>query len=471
MFLQVWMLAISLFSYGCGSGSSGGDDTTGPRGVREGGLGTPVSLSLQDPTCQKSSTALVLQDGPIDRSYTGEGLYQGLELKIFKKHFSLLIEAKDQSNISDIRVCRDRSGVRADTVEGATIKVLDDVKAANQFYRKTAENGSSTTPLSLNMFPLYEQYVKVEVDPDFVEEGQPSEIEQGGYVTDNAAWTYSTDENGVDRYSMIFFPKSKELAKKGWFNGKGLWEVPFVARHEFGHHVFSEYMKNTDAFSSLSSWYRKKNSYLPLGTISGNGAIERSMLLARMGTSSQREAMWVAINEGFADLFAYLSMGGNDQLADFSCFSKNRQLSEGKFHDGRYKSVTDLVLNEFFTEEESSNPLALAVEEEASCQSYSLRDPHIIGAMIAHGILKILSDDDDLEELSVRTFKWISSLKDYGANYSQKDGSELLSYVVSKAVAVVSQEDDSAATLIKLTDKVNKYFPFSGGMKEIRNSN
>jgi len=459
MFLRM-MLSISFlsFAYGCGSGSSGGGG--GPKGVREGGLGTPVSLALQDPNCQKNSSGLTLQGGPVNRSYTGEGVYQGMELKLLSKHVRFMIEAKDQSNISELRLCGNRDNVKSNTVEGATIQVLDDITAANEFFQRSRIDSKQTTQLSLNMFPMYEQYVKVEVDPDLVEPGNPSTIEQGGYITDNAAWTYSEDDSNNKVYSMIFFPKSKELAAKNWFNGKGLWEIPFVAKHEFGHHVFSEYMKYTPAFDAILSWYGNREKFQSMGTLSSYGSIANSLLLARMGESSQREVMWVAINEGFADLFAYLSMGGNDQLTDFACFSKNRQLSEAKFHDGRSKVMTRSVLDEFFTDSDSESIIGLlGLEEEDSCQSYSLADPHMIGAIIAHGILNILSDGDDIDELTIRTFKWMKSLSTSSSRYYNRSGSDLLSYVVSKAVDVVKAENPS----INLDEKLGKYFPFMQG--------
>ena len=196
---------------------------------------------------------------------------------------------------------------------------------------------------------------------------------------DNAGFTSIELGDDPIKYGLIMImPTSKESYAK---NPVNLWEVPFVLKHEFGHHVFHHYVSDdSDAgglhdhhMGDLSDILPSESSRVPRGD--------------GMNLTSTSTAALGGINETFADLYAYFA---NDsaagQVKGVECLHMSRDPASPTTRLGRVKKITTQDLDIF--EGRTDAP------EADDCGEPTFDDTHDIAMVLGHPLAKFIETAD-----------------------------------------------------------------------------
>lgn len=179
--------------------------------------------------------------------------------------------------------------------------------------------------------------------------------------------TLYTDMNETKRqtimyHNIIYFPPAKSLAvlpDRDDFRGRSLWESAFVMAHEFAHHAQFAAQPKTHNTLALMGYQRTAES-------------------ARRQLSNSIEAFL----EGWADLFAfYAEREDSSGIAAYPCFGFNRDVANPMFADRSVKVITAATIDSFYKGESTRSP----------CARPDYSDPHIIGAIFAHHLHRVVS--------------------------------------------------------------------------------
>jgi hypothetical protein len=217
---------------------------------------------------------------------------------------------------------------------------------------------------------LYLPRVSISITPLYavrIEGNTPSgEVTSTQYQTDNAF--YSSLENRI-----TFLPQSKEGQEQNLFGGKALWDIPMVASHEYGHHIFHQlFPEASEGKTSLCFDNR---------VIKGKLIDKRENYFVR---EVGPQAVFGAINEGFADLIAYYALGDElFSLQGITCMEDNREVDKSYFSDGSKKDLSYKNVNNFFSR--------YRMNSAQTCFVPNYQDIHIMGAAIASLIYRQLS--------------------------------------------------------------------------------
>jgi len=213
---------------------------------------------------------------------------------------------------------------------------------------------------------------------------------QKGYMVDNAYYHPLKEE-------IVFLPQSKEGVRLGLF-GKPFWEVPMVASHEYGHHIFNKLYPN---FSKES----KKEVMIARECFDNRLHGELGYFMSAKKRVVNRDYIHSSFNEGFADLVAKYSLSNEENnISDINCFKKNREIHVGVFADGTPKVFNSQNMYKIFQ--------GVKVEVR-SCNTTNFQDNHIVGAVFAHSIDQIYTSYglSSKEKLSM-LLNWINTLND-----------------------------------------------------------
>lgn len=211
-----------------------------------------------------------------------------------------------------------------------------------------------------------------------------------GYKTDNAY--YSPSE-----LKIVFLPQSQEVIDAGMF-GKPFWEVPMVASHEYGHHIFSTLYPNFDPDYEASA-------KLHFECFDNRFSGEKSLNHISNSRTVTRNEIRGGLNEGVADLIAQYTLSERENyLGDLNCFKGNREVKSATFYDGTVKKFNSSNVSRMFSSIEY---------ETSSCNITNVQQIHHIGAVFAHATDAIqsayeLTNTEKLEN----TLNWIKALND-----------------------------------------------------------
>lgn len=152
------------------------------------------------------------------------------------------------------------------------------------------------------------------------------------YESDNAAYQGGGEEDSAPLFHL--YPSSSSEYAKSPVN---LWEVPFVMRHEFAHHVFDLYTNGGMALHGLKTQglrhATRSHSILP--------SDDRRPLGLNLSDSTIRQMALDGVNEVFADLYAYFESGGNSEpLKGVTCLSDSRDPGSPTTKGGAQKGLT-----------------------------------------------------------------------------------------------------------------------------------
>lgn len=312
-------------------------------------------------------TGTSLRDGKvISQSEYGEEAEiifstEGMKAKVF-------VAAKD------IKLCPEETNYAKNTVESAAMNTT-------YFINKTNKKVSSLFP-DLKIAPI-----TLSIGPSllrsFVTRNWAGELEkQSMYMTDNAFYSPAS--------SLITFLPHSKAAKENGFKAN-FWEVPMVASHEYGHHVFQSIHKG--ALSPLECFgtsVKKKKSF------------NKGLNLDR---SVKQEDVLTAYNEGFADLIAHYTLDPKERdVHDVKCLEVSRDVASPVFYNGKPKIFDEEALRLFFS---SYNDYT-----NGTCEDHSYQDVHVIGAIFAHNADKFLGNfTNDNDEKLVAIVDWVKYLK------------------------------------------------------------
>lgn len=216
------------------------------------------------------------------------------------------------------------------------------------------------------------------------------------FSTDNAY--YSSSEQKI-----VFLPQSEEAFKET-NSDIAFWEVPMVASHEYGHHLFfTLFTKNLDSvFSALLNDHTNcfetkiKNSHQ-----NNFAAVKSNIKRSRNNSASFATS---SINEGFADLVAYYSLEEKETtFKGVPCFAKNREVSSSRFMDG--------TLKDFGKEAQEKIKDEYTQASDRNCDTPDFQEIHQVGAVFAYQANKLLNKSLNSKEEKLKVIlNWARAL-------------------------------------------------------------
>lgn len=321
-------------------------------------------------------------------------------------------ESKTIGTERALRICKQKAAYDRVSVEGVALASLASINQAKAFYQGIEGHQPSILAAYLLVLPSIEKQVK----------DRAGAVIKREISSDNLA--YVSDFGGSPVF--VVYPKSREAVRQGLWKGLNLWEIPWVLAHEYGHHVFRTH-------SAVVSFTRNAKNL-------GFALVDRDVT---------DEDVWDAVNESYADLFAFYAMGGKAGLTDgLDCFEKNRDVASPVFADGRVKALDREVLGLYFSE--TKGPAR------ATCNEPNLQSEHAIGAIIAHGIARLFgaSGAGDVASQAARLLEWSRRLGDL--QRSARDASLDFDAVIEEALLTIAPNKDLSAAQC---DAVKAVFP------------
>jgi hypothetical protein len=208
------------------------------------------------------------------------------------------------------------------------------------------------SPVTLNITP---EIIQSNIFRDF--EGKA--IKSSSYMSDNAFYMNQTN-------AIIFLPHSETFHSSMDIN---YWEIPMVASHEYGHHLFK--MVYGSPLTTLSQGcfgdVKEKKS-------------EKNIFTRKVSIDDVINAY----NEGFADLIAYYSLNRTERdVSGVKCLEVTRETGSPTFYDGKLKVFSDEVLDDYFS------PLNRYTFD--TCEVTNFQHSHAIGSILAHTSDKFFS--------------------------------------------------------------------------------
>ncbi|MFL5785754.1 MAG: hypothetical protein ACJ76H_14145 [Bacteriovoracaceae bacterium] len=308
---------------------------------------------------------------------------------------------------SVVTVCPDEGKYSRGSVESAALN-------ANYFISKTNRKVSQLlpdvkiSPISIEIAPMLLEKADVIVDGKVV-------YHQEAYQTDNAY--YMPGGN-----SITFLPHSEEMKKQGF--SMNFWEVPMVGSHEYGHHIFETLYPDVMPATGLKNCFGNFGLQLQAGNEPEAREVTNDDVLG-------------ALNEGFADLVAYYSLDNSERgLWGVPCLQVSRDVGSDSFANVITKKVfSEKALSDFFAKTEIEAPL--------NCGIPNFQDTHIIGAIFANGVDRIMSvSTDSKDKRLLITLKWLQAMKEKRPSLIALQPKEFLKGSFKLFIATVAANTD-----------------------------
>ena len=301
-------------------------------------------------------------------------------------------DKKELSSPSIISICPDTVKYEKGTPESAALNATFYISKVN---KKVSEllPAISIPAISVEVTPMIKKALSVIVKGEVVWSYE-------AYETDNAYYMPGAN-------SITFLPHSEEFRKAGM--NFSFWEVPMVAAHEYGHHIFNTLHPDNTAPTAL------KNCFGHFGILNENTETEEEEKRV-----VSNEDVLGGLNEGFADLISFYSLENNERgLKGVNCLQISRDVGSRVFADGKSKVFSAEALMDFFSEK--STP---AVE---SCDVTNYQDIHIMGAIFATGADRFLTLSTDTKDQRLAiVLNWLQEMKLSSGRMSTLAPSEFL---------------------------------------------
>lgn len=180
------------------------------------------------------------------------------------------------------------------------------------------------------------------------------------FEVDNAF--YNPSEQSVN-----FLPQGETRKSEG---KQPLWEVPMVASHEFGHHIFQQTLKDkvkAEASSVVEHCFLDEHQHKQV-----------------LGKASERDNTYKfalrSLNEAFADLISLYTLDDDEiSLVGFKCFENTREPESRKTYNGQDKAFS-------FSGRQKMDSEELASISDPSCNDINFQRVHSVGSIAAHHI-------------------------------------------------------------------------------------
>lgn len=308
-------------------------------------------------------------------------------------------------------LCKKDYSYPRDSVEGVALATFYTIESAGKFYAENAKDGRKLEPVWQMVLPKIDVLYRGKSS-----DGSPVAISEP--KSDNAFWSLAqgkTESGSTQNIKVIsVLPASIEYQKTNAFGAHGLWELPFVVAHEYGHHIFYGNVVHMEAlYSSNTTIVSEKHSSSAEKKLLKQLPWQTSLGHLNMANSANNSATFAdavtALNEGFADLFAEYAIGGSEHMRAVPGVCSNRQINLPKFRyrgSEQSKSLTASVIREFIVQ----GPELEGDLDVEGCAPVSLTDPHNIGAIFAHGFYNVLTALDNKADQLNTLVRWAQSL-------------------------------------------------------------
>lgn len=209
------------------------------------------------------------------------------------------------------------------------------------------------------------------------------------------------------------------------FGGVPLWKIPMVVMHEYGHHLFATIFYHGDIHLHSDESIADVHDSGPCFNPAPEGEILASEIKKR---TLDKNLARRALNEGFADIFAYYGSEEGRSLLGLGCFTNSRDVESHIFRNGDLKKLNADALKEFLNEK--------TVHYSGCGTDVDFQDIHIVGAVYAHAIHTTLNklvttDEQKLEFI----FDWVAKI---GKSYlSYKKPEQVLAGAVNAFIEVL----------------------------------
>jgi len=333
----------------------------------------------------------------------------------------------------DSEVCPELTTIDDNTVENATLLVTHFI---DKTYNAVTENGISLARLKFKIAPSIYTYLLINGGPY-----GKNQFNRKGYKTDNAY--YSPDEQGI-----VFLPPSKEGKEKGLFGRTPLWEIPMVASHEYGHHIFHTVMTNYENRSDKSIQHLCFNNEINQGFSEKNDALVRKTDIHEAVSS---------INEGFADLISFYTLSSEESsLKNVTCMEKNRDLNYTSFKNGDRKTFNKHVIGLM------NDPISKDTTK--NCSDPDFQEIHDLGAVFASIVnetldLFVTTESDEIQK-SEKLKLLLMWLKKFNSEYSVDFKYVDIERGFQRAYELLVQTaiDETAIEVVNICETVEKNF-------------
>lgn len=288
-------------------------------------------------------------------------------------------EEKELSPASNVTVCPDDGKYSKGSAESVALNATYFISKVNRKIQELLPE-VKINPISVEVTPMIKKKLAV------VEKGAVI-WEYEAYDTDNAYY-----QPGAD--SITFLPHSEEFRQMGY--KMNFWEVPMVAAHEYGHHIFETLNPTPAETTGLRNCFGKMGMKANVTEGDGEGEKKREVGI---------EDVDGALNEGFADLVSFYSLDNQERgLKGVPCLEIARDVSSKAFADGTVKNFTAAALESFFSEKED--------EGASGCSVPNFQDIHILGAVFANGVDRFLSNSVDTKDQRLLiVLNWLQQMK------------------------------------------------------------
>jgi hypothetical protein len=351
--------------------------------------------------------------------------------------------ARIVSQARNLKICRPDGHYARASIEGISLTSIASLDNANRFYRSVPNARENLRNATVIVLPLVEKVI-TETGSD------GSRSTYSSVTTDNLAYTSNFD----GRPAFVIFPKSRNAVSKGRWQNLNLWELPWGMAHEFGHHVFRSH-SGIEKLPGTTITLHGLQLGTPIHSIDfdADKPVKGFMLAGR---SVGPEQIFGAVNEGFADIFSYYSLGQSATLTEgVDCFEKNRDITSATFANGAPKMISTEVLDIFnATERIAAN----------SCVGADYQDIHNIGAIIAHGIMRLYSSRAATSGATAgEQAGWLLNWADSVGVAIRTDGRPAVTFenLIALAIAGVAESDSSLT--VEQCSIVRSVFPAYAG--------
>jgi hypothetical protein len=335
-----------------------------------------------------------------------------------------LVAASTPLNICDTN----REFVRT-SVEAVALTGLAMLESASVFYRKVDGHSSDLPEASLLVLP------KVET------------LYQDGATRSEAVDNLSYVPNFSGSPTFVIFPKGAFSVSMGRWVDVNLWEIPWTLAHEFGHHIFRFHSDIAAAASGIAGAVPVHS--FPTAPDSNTGFA----LTAASGTRHIGDAdLLAAVNEGFADLYAYYVQGSVPGMTKgIDCFHENRDAGIALFADAQPKVLSAAVLAQFMSTTKASPNI--------DCSVPFYQDIHVIGAIFAYGVDQIFSASVG-QDAAKKTALMLDWAKRIGQDYLPTQGTASANLTFGTfAHAALATIANGSTLPVAACDAAKKVFP------------
>ena len=266
---------------------------------------------------------------------------------------------------SSFKVCNKDYSYPNNSIESITLKAEHILTKVHRYYNKLITHN----PLGS---------IQLSVQPKVLDVSSEGESLP---ATDNAFFSVF----GAEGPRIVFLPHSKRWSKK-FGEHNTLWNMPGVTAHEYGHFVFHHNLKSTLS----TAVFNTRNSCFH------NFAEEPQNADQSSHSRGNKELIFGALNEGFADIFAHTSLKNTLDIPfeiKIQCLNIDRDLDDGNFSSGTPKKMTASVIETFL--DVNSNP---KLSSNNPCRETDFTDNHKIGAIIAFGFQEMIKSSNTLSD-------------------------------------------------------------------------